>query len=626
MNFVIDIETDGLYNQVTKIHCLSYHNLDTAEHGTLTDYQEIKDFLNQEDFTFIGHNIIRYDIPVLEKILGITYNNNIIDTLSISWYLFPDRHKHGLESYGEDFNIPKPIINDWHNLNIEDYKNRCETDVKINTALWLFQKDYLEQLYPDGYKRLVGYLNFKFKCLLEQEMVGITLNTQLCSNTKEELEKLIEEKVKILVKAMPKEIGKVIRKKPTVLYKKDGSLSAHGTSWFKLLEELNLPLGTEEVYEEPNPGSSNQLKKWLTSLGWKPTTFKVSKATGEKVAQVSLPNGGGICPSVKELYPIEPSLEELEGLFMLQHRLGIIKSFENNKDENDKIYATAHGYSNTLRLCHSVPIVNLPSVFKPYGKEIRGCLKTPSNAHIMFGADISALEDSSKQHYMYFFDPEYVKQMRVPGFDPHIDIAILSELMSKEQADTFKMLDKKEDKTPEEKKEYAILKDIRSDAKTINFAGVYGAGPPKIAETLKKPLAFAEKLHKTYWERNKAVKQVANSTTIKEVNKRKWQYNPISGFWYYLKAEKDRFSTLNQGSGSYIFDTWLRKMRDKLEPIGVHIILQYHDEAAGICLKFQKPQVESIIAQAMDELNEELKLNVPIGFSIDWGNNYGDVH
>lgn len=626
MNFVIDIETDGLYNQVTKIHCLSYHNLDTAEHGTLTDYQEIKDFLNQEDFTFIGHNIIRYDIPVLEKILGITYNNNIIDTLSISWYLFPDRHKHGLESYGEDFNIPKPIINDWHNLNIEDYKNRCETDVKINTALWLFQKDYLEQLYPDGYKRLVGYLNFKFKCLLEQEMVGITLNTQLCSNTKEELERLIEEKVKILVKAMPKKIGKVIRKKPTVLYKKDGSLSAHGTSWFKLLEELNLPLGTEEIYEEPNPGSSNQLKKWLTSLGWRPTTFKVSKATGEKVAQVSLPNGGGICPSVKELYPIEPSLEELEGLFMLQHRLGIIKSFENNKDENDKIYATAHGYSNTLRLCHSVPIVNLPSVFKPYGKEIRGCLKTPSNAHIMFGADISALEDSSKQHYMYFFDPEYVKQMRVPGFDPHIDIAILSELMSKKQADTFKMLDKKEDKTPEEKKEYAILKDIRSDAKTINFSAIYGAGPPKIAETLKKPLAFAEKLHKTYWERNKAVKQVANSTTIKEVNRKKWQYNPISGFWYYLKAEKDRFSVLNQGSGSYIFDTWLRKIKEKLEPLGIHIILQYHDECGGICLKFQKPQVESIIAQAMDELNEELKLNVPIGFSIDWGNNYGDVH
>ena len=39
---------------------------------------------------------------------------------------------------------------------------------------------------------------------------------------------------------------------------------------------------------------------------------------------------------------------------------------------------------------------------------------------------------------MYFYDPEYVEQMRVPGFDPHVDVAVLSGLMSKEEEKFYK--------------------------------------------------------------------------------------------------------------------------------------------------------------------------------------------
>ena len=447
MIYIIDIEADGLYRQCTKIHCLSYLNLDTGELKSLTNNQEISDFINQKNITIIGHNIIRYDIPVLEKLLGIKYQGKVIDTLALSWYLFPDRKKHGLESYGEEFNLPKPVIHDWNNLQLSDYTHRCETDVRINEILWKAQKDYLSKLYErEEYYRLIGYLNFKFECLLEQEMIGITLDLGLCEKTEKELNVLIDEKIKTLVSVMPKDIGKILRKKPANMYKKDGSLSNIAVKWFELIEELNLPIDTEIIYEKPNPTSPLQLKKWLDTLGWKPATFKLSKNTGENVAQVSLPNGGGICKSVKELYTIEPNLKELEDLFMLQHRLGIIKSFLNNKDENNKIYATAHGFTNTLRLQHSVPAVNLPSIFKPYGKEIRSCLTVPTNVHLFFGADVTALEDSSKQHYMYFFDKEYVTQMRVPGFDPHIDIAVLSGLLTEEEKQFFSWYSNKSNK------------------------------------------------------------------------------------------------------------------------------------------------------------------------------------
>ena len=45
-----------------------------------------------------------------------------------------------------------------------------------------------------------------------------------------------------------------------------------------------------------------------------------------------------------------------------------------------------------------------------------------------------------------------------------------------------------------------------------------------------------------------------------------------------------------------------------------------------MCLKFQKEKVESLITEATVELNEEIKLNVEIKNSIDWGQNYACVH
>ena len=50
---------------------------------------------------------------------------------------------------------------------------------------------------------------------------------------------------------------------------------------------------------------------------------------------------------------------------------------------------------------------------------------------------MSSLEDTTKQHYMYFFDPEYVSNMRVSGFDPHIDVAVLAGLLSEEEKQFF---------------------------------------------------------------------------------------------------------------------------------------------------------------------------------------------
>ena len=99
----------------------------------------------------------------------------------------------------------------------------------------------------------------------------------------------------------------------------------------------------------------------------------------------------------------------------------------------------------------------------------------------------------------------------------------------------------------EQKELFNRIKEVRNLAKTVNFSSIYGAGPVKIASTTGMPLNKAYSLHKAYWELNWSVKQIAKDTRHKIVNGKMWLYNPVSGFYYSLRYEKDKFSTLNQG-------------------------------------------------------------------------------
>lgn len=144
--YIFDIECDGLLDTITKIHCLSYAEDDNSFKCTLYDEQDIREFF-QEGHRYIGHHIIGYDIKALLKIYNIPKPKHLVDTLALSWYLYPERAEHGLESWGEDFGVPKPEIDDWQNLTIEEYTHRCETDVEINRLLWNKCKNRLQELY-----------------------------------------------------------------------------------------------------------------------------------------------------------------------------------------------------------------------------------------------------------------------------------------------------------------------------------------------------------------------------------------------------------------------------------------------------------------------------------------------
>lgn len=630
---VIDLETDGLLDEVTKIHVLSYRIYESKtllDSGSITVKEKIRSFLEEQE-VLVGHNVIIYDKAVLLKLIPDIRLPPMWDTLSISWYLDPKGSEYGLEYYGEVLGTKKPVIEDWQNLTEEEYIHRCEMDVEINSKLFHQQMDFLFGLYEndiDAVKRIMNYLAFKMDCLREQELIKTPVNIELCKKHLSVLKPMFEESTEKLSSVMPKDLGKILKRKPKVLYKADGELSVNGFKWFDLLQELNLSVDTEEIREPPNPSSVSQLKAWLDRLGWVPETFKESKSKGNygaEIPQINLPFGGGVCPSVKKLYEKEPNLELLDTYYKIRHRIGVFEGFIQT-EKNGYVVAKAMGFSRSARLQHTKPIVNLPKPGVFWGKECREVVEAPEG-HLIVGNDISGLEDATKRHFIYPYDPKYVEEMNVEGFDPHTDIAVLAHLMTAEEEKEYKRIDTLKDKaTEEDKAVFKKLKKARGTAKSVNFSSTYGVGVPKLSVIADCSLEEAAKLHKTYWDRNWSVKAFTEDVRVRAYGGKWWLFNPLSKFWYYLENKKDIFSLCNQSAGVYVFDMYLREVRRQIKPLGLMVMMQYHDELGFTIPSELKETVKKRLKRAEEILNHKLKLNVRISTSIDIGRNYAEAH
>ena len=614
MTTVFDIETDGLLDQMTKIHVLSYSDDNKTVIHT-HDYDEMREFFLTRK-TLVGHNIVRFDIPAVEKLLGIKVEARLIDTLALSWYIHHDRLKHGLEGYGDEYGVPKPVIKDWNSLSPEEYAHRCNEDVKINNRLYLLLNMKLNKLYDNenDKNRLIDYLTFKLDCAREQEELQWKLDVPKAQAAYDEISRLKEEKVEQLAEAMPKRMLTRMVTQPKVMYKKDGYLSSHGENWLALckkykqsLTSIGFKINTGE--ERGNPNSNDQVKDWLYSLGWKPRTFKFvrDKKTGDERQIEQVRKGSELCRSVVDLASVDPAVDLLDGLTVLTHRAGILSSFlDCHKD--GYLQAGVAGLTNTFRFKHYRPLVNLPSVDKPYGDVIRGCLTCP-DGYVLAGADMTSLEDTTKRHYMKPLDPTYVEEMSREGFDPHLDLALHAGVINQDDIDKHNSGERS-------------LKALRKNYKVVNYSATYGVGAAKLARETGMSKGEAKTLLDAFWSRNWAIEKVASTVRVREVMDGMWLLNPVSGFWHSLRSDKDRFSTLNQSTGVFCFDTWVAICRKN----GVKAVGQFHDEIIALVKKGDEGKVENLMHEAAIMLNDKVKLNVPLGTDVQFGNTYADIH
>jgi len=665
--YASDIETTGLIEDMElqenpKLHNLGAINMNTGKETCFSNHfnvlkericedmrplDQLQDWLD-EGHTLIMHNGITFDGEAL-KFLGYSIDNiKILDTLPISWYLRPKDKRHGLELWGERFGVPKPPVTDWINGEQEVYNNRVMMDCRIQYKLWkLFDKE-LKAIYsgePQKLKEFIGFLMFKMEQQRVQQLHRWKLNIGDCTTLLKELEADKEERITALAEAMPPKVIREVKNIPKKPFKKDRSLSATGIKWVALckaagrepfvngeLQDYDITIIKDRL--KGNPNSVVQIKTWLFSLGWVPETFKYvrDKETGEvrEVPQISIEKSGGkICPSIDKLIDKHPEagLHHLKGLGIIRHRLGLCKGFLENVRKDGTIVARCAGLTNTLRLKHSV-LVNLPSTRVPYGERMRALFYFDGEYENL-GSDLSSLEDRVKHHFQWPYDPEYVKKQMAEDYDPHLDICLTGGMLTQEEVAGYKA------KTLDEFKMNKIAKVIRPQGKATNYSCQYGAGGATVARAAGVDVSTGNMLKDTYWKLNWSINEIADSCTVKTVNidgkKTKYLKNPINGFWYWLKADKDKFSTLCQGTGAYVFDIWVKYMYDeclrrfnRLLPL----VAQFHDEVILRTKKGEKSQNVwmNIVKGAIQGVNNQLSLNRDMDCDVQFGKDYSEIH
>ena len=254
------------------------------------------------------------------------------------------------------------------------------------------------------------------------------------------------------------------------------------------------------------------------------------------------------------------------------------------------------------------PLANLPGVDKAYGEDIRGLLIAPEG-YVLCGADMDSLEQNTKMHYMTPYDPEYVATQQTEDFDAHLDLAKFAGAVTEEQI--------------EEHKRTGSLKSVRKAYKVTNYSATYGIKPLGLSRRGGFSVKEAEELLDAFWKRNWALEAIAKDTKTKRTRDgQMWLYNPVSKFWYSLRHEKDKFSTLNQSTGVYCFDTWLGYCIKK----GLSAIGQFHDEAIFLVKEGDEQKTSDVVYSAMDKTNEKLKLNVTLSTAPEFGLNYSEIH
>lgn len=643
---IVDIETRGLLDKLKSKDDLHVMSVGWKSEGkwnikSTNKEEDIAKIFENPNNTIVGHFFIAYDLPALKIMFpNIKFKAKIICSLALSHYLANDRLKHGLEDYGIEFGYNKIKISEeeWENLTYEKAEERCSRDVMINCILWDKQLALLRELYEtdDEIHSPIARCNFKMELLHIQENNRIRLDVELCRKNLLFLQGIISEKEREVNSILPKIKNIAVRSKPKTLYKANGQLSVVGDKWLSMLKQLELPDDYDgEINEvlsesEPNCQSTKQIKDYLFSKNWSPKLFK-DGANG-KVPQLRDDNKQ-LCSSIKDLIKTVPELESLDGLSVAQHRAGYLKAFLDTMNEDGYLKAGWSGMAKTFRVKHNKPVCNLPSNNSQYGDLIRSCLIAPEGM-VFVNADLSSLEDKTKQCSIYPYAPDYVETLNTPGYDAHLAIGLASGFLLQEEVDFFNWYKKdSRDKkdlpeifkiyTDEELSEqFKKISKVRKSSKVVNYACTYSASPKKIAETADIPLKDAQKLHKAYWDTNISIRQYTDNLKVKTVDGRNWIYNPFTKLWLLLTADHIKFSACNQNFGACVFDTFLWF----LIQAGVKPIMSIHDELSFYIPIGYEDWARKIIKESMGKVNAIF--NQPISFESEpeFATSYGNVH
>ncbi len=441
MQITCDLETDGLLEEVTKIHCIVAKDLDTGEITKFRPHQIEAGltFINSSS-RIIGHNFQGYDIEVIEKLYpSFKYKGVVRDTLILSHLVWPNlpelgfagtfpnlpKHmikNHNLESWGYRLGTHKGEFGkttDWKHFS-EEMLTYCVGDVEVAESLYkkVLTKNYSEEAIELEHQfarvmRMQEKYGFAFNRAKAVELYGILGQKRL------ELERELQQIFKPWVVEM---------KTPAYYFNAADSAMQFATkgSAGKLAKQC-LPGPMKKKYIEFNPGSRDHISRALIErYGWKPLLFgKDGKPTVDEEVLETL------------VYPEVPKIVEY---MMIEKRIGSLAEGGKAWLKLEK-KGRIHGRVNTNgaisgRCTFDNPNMGqIVSTDKAYGPECRA-LFTVNEGQELVGIDAKGIQLRALAHYLAPFDGGMYTKIMLEG-DPHTTNQNAAGFDTRDKAKTF---------------------------------------------------------------------------------------------------------------------------------------------------------------------------------------------
>lgn len=595
MALIFDLETNGLLDEVTKVHCLVIKNTET---GTTKTFKEdtIKDGLKWlqewDDGYIVGHNVIKYDIPVIKKLYPwfdinpdmvrdtlvmarlIAANIKVFDVNYMASGRLPKKlyGSHSLAAWGHRLGNYKGDYQDGWEVFTQEMLDYCVQDVHVTHTLLnkLISKNFSEESIQLEHQ--VAWL------MAKQERNGFFFDEIKASELYSVLVKRrgeLERELKDYFGSWEVRLPNFI---PKVNNKSRGYVKGVPVEKYKTIEF--------------NPASRDHISNRLINLyGWKPT--EVTANGKPKVDEVVLSNlNYPPCKLLTEYLLVSKRVSQLaEGD---QAWLKLVKK--------GKIHGSVNpNGAVTGRATHAYPnISQVPSSASPYGNDCRALFTVP-NGWTLVGADASGLELRCLAHYMACWDKGKYGQVLLNG-DIHTE------------------------------NQKAAGLDTRPQAKTFIYAFLYGAGDAKIGSIVNGDDRSGRELKKKFLGSLPALGELVKSV---QDSAREGYLTGLDGRKIYVRSSHSALNTLLQGAGAIVCKKWLVLLEERLTSLGLEhgwaghyaFCAWSHDEVQIACRTEEiADQVAKAATDCVALAGEYFKFRCPLAGESKKGKTWADTH
>ena len=573
---VFDIEANGL--KPDTIWCIVAKPL--GEPVVSFGPSRIKEgieYLKEAD-VLIGHNILGFDIPVLERLHDVKLNDKVIkDTLVMSRLFNPIRENgHSLKTWGYVVGMPKAEQpEDWDSYNTDMLKY-CQQDVILNERVY-------KRLLEEGKDFSEESINLEHSVALvlkEQEDTGFEFH--------QEQAMLLVAQLKERMFEVEKEVQKVFKPKMvdiklvTPKLKKNGTLSKSGLTaeeYEKVLATADLKPFMRQKLQPFNLGSRKQIGEYLTDFGWKPNRFT---PTGQPIVDESS------LAKVKKI----PEARLIAEFLLLQKRIAQIDSWILAVAEDNRV----HGFvvpngTITGRMSHRSPnVAQVPSLASEYGLECRACW-TVKDGYKLLGVDASGLELRMLAHYMD--DEDYINE--VTTGDIHTANQKDAGLQSRDQAKTF------------------------------IYAFIYGAGDAKIGSVVGGGKKLGSELKKRFLDNNPSLRTLRER--VSRAAKRGY-LKGLDGRKIFIRNEHAALNSLLQGGGAIVMKRALAMLDSliKLNTYDAKFVANIHDEWQIEVREDLADHIGELAVGCIEKAGEYYNMRCPLTGEYKIGGDWSETH